>query len=137
MLAHLRTTARSLKPGGVYVVQISCAFDRLPRKSGEDWVQEQRGLRVRTVWSVRREDRRRKLSFQTCSMDITERGRRLRIRDRHVLRLWTSEDIRDLIRRSGVFQLAGIYDGKGRRRPHSGSRITGEMGNCYYVLCAL
>jgi SAM-dependent methyltransferase len=134
ILGHLRHTARSLRPGGVYVVQLACAWDKVPQ-ADEGWTMERDGMRVHTVWSVDREDRRRKLSYQTAQLEIAGRSRRLVIRDRHVLRLWPHEDLRDLIRESGAFKLVATYDENGKRVPLS-SAITGEMGNHYYVLQA-
>jgi hypothetical protein len=131
VLSHLRVTHESLRPGGVYLVELSTAWDRLPKEDDEGWVEERDRVRVRTVWSIEREDRQRRLSYQRCRMEIRDRGRRHRLTDRHVQRLWYVRDLRRLAEKAG-FRLAAIYDQKlvRCRKRH----ISGEMWNMWYVL---
>jgi hypothetical protein len=134
VIVHLRNTARSLRPGGCYVIQLACAFNDITPDETEAWTEERDGVRVRTLWAVERQDFGRKLSYQTCRMEVTERGRTRTIRTRHVQRLWLYSDVRRLIQASGRFRLAAVYNG-GRRVPIS-TDVKGETGNLYYVLSA-
>jgi SAM-dependent methyltransferase len=133
VLAHLRNTGESLRPGGVYIVQLACAWERLP--DGEDgvWTLERDGIQVRTTWLILAEDREKKLSRQLCRMNVEDHGIRFEVEEEHMLRLWFLEDLADLARRSGVFELAAVYHEDGRRVA-PGVPVTGELGNLFHVL---
>ena len=136
VLAHLRATADSLKPGGVYVIHMSCAHRRTPGPDSEGWVQERDGVSVHTFWSIDKQDRRRKLSLQTSRMRIRDHGQRFTLTSHHIQRLWLHGDWRAIIDVSGRFRLAAVYRDDYRHVPAS-TVITGEMGNHYYVLRAI
>jgi SAM-dependent methyltransferase len=135
IVRHFSNTGRSLKPGGVYVVHIACAWEGRPGLDHNSWVMERDGVRVRTTWSIEREDRARKLSHQLCTMEIDDRGERQLLVDRHVLRLWFYEDLRGLVARSGSLRLIGVYSEDFKPLPLEENK-TGEMGNLYYILAA-
>lgn len=52
------------------------------------------------------------------------------------MRLWLFDDLVRLVRDSGRLRLEAIYDDNYRELAQH-SRITGEMGNLYFVLKAL
>jgi SAM-dependent methyltransferase len=136
IVRHLANTGRSLRPGGVYIVHISCAWDGEPDLEHNSWEMERDGIRVRTTWTIEREDRARKLSHQLCAMEIDDHGERSALVDRHVLRLWLYDDLRDLVERSGALALDAVYSEDFRRLSLDGHK-SGEMGNLYYVLKAI
>jgi SAM-dependent methyltransferase len=133
---HFVNVGASLRPGGVYIVHISCAWDGKPGLDHNTWVMERDGVRVRTTWTIEREDRSAKLSHQLCAMEIDDRGERSVLVDRHALRLWHYEDLRELVARSGSLRLAAVYAEDFKALPIEGHK-SGEMGNLYYVLAAL
>lgn len=133
VLTHFRRTGESLRPGGIYVVHLACAWDRLPRDDGGTWTLQRDGVGVRTTWVVRAENRERKLSRQVCRMEVDDHGTRLLIEEEHLQRLWFIEDLAGLARASGVLRLAATYTEKGDRIG-PGVRVTGEMGNLLHVL---
>jgi SAM-dependent methyltransferase len=135
IVRHFTNTAGSLRPGGVYIVHISCAWDGKPDLDHNSWVMARDGIRVRTTWTIEREDREAKLCHQLCEMEIDDRGRRLELVDRHVLRLWLYDDLRSLVERSGALALVAVYSEDFRPLPLDGHK-SGEMGNLYYVLSA-
>ncbi len=135
IVRHFANTAVSLRVGGVYVVHIACAWEEEPKLDGNTWTMVRDGVRVRTTWTVERQDRVAKLSHQLCVMEIEEEGRTLTLFDRHVLRLWTYDDFRELVARSGRLTLAAVYSEDFERLPLD-AEITGQMGNLYYVLRA-
>jgi SAM-dependent methyltransferase len=135
IVSHFANTGASLKPGGVYIVHISCAWDGRPGLDHNSWVMERDGVSVRTTWSIEREDRAAKLSHQLCATEIDDRGERSVLVDRHVLRLWHYNDLRGLVARSGSLRLVAVYSEDFRTLPLEGHK-SGEMGNLYYVLKA-
>ena len=135
VLLHLRGTAASLRPGGVYIVHLSTAYEGDLDAEGSTWEMERDGVKVVTNWKVESEDIEAKRAVHICSMKIDDRGEKRSLVDRHVLRLWTIGDLADVIRRSGAFRLIAIYgDGSTFREVPLGTHITGEMYNHYYVL---
>ncbi len=132
IVAHFRRTGFSLRPGGIYIAHLACAYaDGVP--PGETWEVERDGIRVRTVWSVFREEFAARRSFQSWEMVVHDHGRRMRFWDSHVFRLWTVDDIERLAARSGVFELDAVYTERFAEVP-AGTRIAGEMGNLYFIL---
>jgi SAM-dependent methyltransferase len=133
IVAHFRRTGFSLRPGGIYIAHLSCAHDGEPSSEGEIWEFERDGVRVKTTWSLFCEDLKARRSFQSWEMVVHDRGRVMRFWDSHVFRLWTLEDIERLAARSGVFELDAVYTERFEEVP-AGTRITGEMGNLYFIL---
>jgi len=136
VLSHFRATGDSLKPCGIYIVHLACAWGRLPPPHTEGWTLERDGISVKTTWNIDRQDRGRKRSHQACRLEIDDHGRHMVLEERHTLRLWFLDDLRQLVEASGRFRLEAIYDEKGDGVPLN-ARITGESGNHYYVLKAL
>jgi SAM-dependent methyltransferase len=137
VVSHLKLTGRALRPGGVYIVHLSCAWDGRPDMDHNTWEMRRGGVVVRTTWSIESEDRASRRSYHVCSMEIEERGKKRVLVDRHTLRLWIYEELREFVERSGTLRLAAIYDESQKHRKISlDSHINGEMGNLYYVLSA-
>jgi SAM-dependent methyltransferase len=136
IVTHLRNIGESLRPGGVYVVHIACAGEgEREGPSGGTWEMERDGVTIRTTWDIEREDNDAKLSHQICEMEIDDHGEKRMLIDRHVLRLWFYDDIKELVRRSGALELAAVYGERFDPIPLD-TEITGEMGNLYYILRA-
>jgi SAM-dependent methyltransferase len=138
IVSHFRLTGEALKPGGIYIVHISCAWDGPLHKEGSTWEMERDGVRVKTTWAIESEDLATRRSHQLCTMEIDDRGEKRVLIDRHELRLWVYEEFRELVERSGSLELAAIYaEGKGHESVPLDGHINGEMGNLYYILRAL
>ncbi len=136
IISHFRHTGNSLRKGGVYIVHLACAWKKLPAHDDEGWTLEKGGIRIKTIWNIEKEDRLKKLSYQLCEMAIVDHDRRLSLKDRQTLRLWFYEDLKELIRKSGKLKLVAIYNEKHRPLPLR-TKISGKLGNLYYVLKAL
>lgn len=136
IVGHFANTGVSLKPGGVYIVHVSCAWDGEPDLDHNSWEMERDGVRVKTTWTIEREDRLAKLSHQLCAMEIDDHGEKSALVDRHVLRLWLYDDLRNLVERSGSLRLIAVYSEDFKPLPLDG-HISGEMGNLYYILAAI
>ena len=138
IVSHFKLTGEALKPGGIYIVHISCAWDGPLHKEGSIWEMERDGVRVKTTWAIESEDRDAMRSYQICTMEIDDGGEKRVLVDRHELRLWVYEELREQILRSGTLELAAIYkDGTGYESVPLDAHINGEMGNLYYILRAL
>ena len=133
VLDHFAATGASLRTGGIYIVQLSFAWDGLPKDEADGWTTERDGVRIETKWFIDRQDYERKLSHQRCLMQIDDHGKKLTLEEEHTLRLWLFADWKDLIRRSGKFVLAAACTDKGRAIPLD-QPITGETGNLFHVL---
>jgi len=135
IVRHFANTGLSLKPGGIYIVHISCAWDGKPDLGHNSWEMERDGIRVNTTWTIEREDREAKLSHQLCAMEVNDHGEKSALVDRHALRLWLYDDLRSLVQRSGSLRLIAVYSEDFRPLPLDEDK-SGEMGNLYYILAA-
>lgn len=137
IVSHFRLTGEALKPGGVYIVHISTAWDDLGNAVGESWEIERDGVRVKTRWEVEREDYEARRSHQRCTMEIDDHGESRVLVQRHELRLCVLDELKELAERCGTLVLEAIYgEGREHERLPLDSHINGEMGNHYYVLKA-
>ncbi len=138
IVSHFKLTGEALKPGGIYIVHMSCAWDGRPDMDDNSWEMERDGVRVKTTWAIESEDRAMRRSHQLCTMEIDDGGEKRVLVDRHELRLWVCEEFREQILRSGTLELAAIYkEGTGHESVPLDAHINGEMGNLYYILRAL
>lgn len=137
IVSHFMNTSDSVKKGGVYVIQLDCCPENL---SGRDlfteWYCERDGIRVDIRWGLSDIDLHNKLSHQYCHMKINDKGNILEINDYHVLRLWIFEDLKKLIEESGKLKLESVYN-EYFQEINTNNKITGELGNLYYVLKVL
>ena len=136
IISHFHHTGNSLRRGGVYIVHLACAWNKLETDEDEGWTIEKDGIRVKTIWIIKKEDKQKKLSYQICKMEIDDHGQHFSLEDHHTLRLWFFDDLKELIRKSEKLKLAAIYDEK-HRQISLNTKISGELGNLYYVLKVL
>ncbi len=137
IVSHFKLTGEALRPGGIYVVHISCAWDGPPDMDDNSWEMERDGVHVKTTWTIESEDRDTRRSHHLCTMEIDDGGEKRVLIDRHELRLWVYEEFRELVERSGSLELAAIYaEGKEHKSVPLDGHINGEMGNLYYILRA-
>ena len=136
ILSHLCNTGESLRSEGIYIVHFNCACDKLELCEENEWIIERDEVRIKTIWEIEKEDRQNKISYQVCKMEINNHGKNILLEERHILRLWLFEDLKSLIRKSGKFKLAAIYDERHKQIPLD-THICGELGNLYYVLKVL
>ena len=137
MLVHFRNTARTLRPGGVYLVCVSSAWDD-PHSDKWDprWTVFEGDVHIRAKWDIEAQDWKRKLSYEVCRLEIDDNGRRDVIEDKHIMRLLLLEDFVGLIRDSGCFELEAVYD-QYYHRVSTTEHISGEMDELMYVLKVL
>ena len=137
IVSHLRLTGEAIRPGGIYIVHMSCAWDGRPDMDRNTWEAERDGVRVKTTWRIESEDRALRRSHHVCTMEIDDHGEKRTLTDRHVLRLWIYEEFREHVERSGSLALEAIYtESREHERVPLDGHISGEMGNLYYVVKA-
>ncbi|MCZ6690348.1 MAG: class I SAM-dependent methyltransferase [Planctomycetota bacterium] len=137
IISHLRNTADAIKPGGIYIVSVSCAWDDLSSDEWEiSWEISEDGITGRAEWDVEEQDWNKKLSHQVFRMQVNDHGKQYKLEERHTMRLWYLDDLRRLIRESGRFELEGIYNHLYEPVPMT-SHINGEMDQLLYVLRAV
>ncbi len=138
IVSHFRLTGEALRPGGIYIGHLSCAWDGRPDMDDNTWEMERDGVRVKTTWTIESENRESRRSHHLCTMEIDDRGEKRVLIDRHELRLWIFEEFKEQIERCGTLELAAIYtEGEKHERVSLDAHINGEMGNLYYILKAL
>ncbi len=130
--SHLERMGEMLRPGGIYVVQISYGGEPPELARFGPWGNNGNGLSTTLTWSVEREDAEAKRSYQHCVVTARRGKWRRRIEEDHLLRYWTQEDFDRLVERS-PFRLAAIYWDRFEPFPLEWKRY-GEHGNLYHVL---
>lgn len=137
IVSHFRLTGEALKPGGIYIIHISCAYDEPLTGEGSIWEMEREGVKVKTTWRAESEDRDTRRSHQVSTLEIDDHGEKQVLIDRHDLRLWIFEELKEQIERSGTLVLDAVYnESRKHERIPLDSHINGEMGNLYYILKA-
>ncbi len=138
ILSHFKNTGESLKSKGIYILHLACACDHpeFQEKPDDSWILEKEGIKIKTTWLIDKYDIEKKISYQTCKMEIDDHGKQTTLEDHHILRLWFFEDIKSLIRKSEKFKLEAIYDEK-HKQISLDTHISGELGNLYYIFKAL
>ena len=98
---------------------------------------ERDGVKVKTTWRAESEDRDSRRSHQVCTLEIDDHGEKRVLIDRHDLRLWIFEELKEQTERCGTLVLDAVYnESRGHERIPLDSHINGEMGNLYYILKA-
>lgn len=112
IVAHFRTVAANLTPGGLYIFEHSHPRDsQLYSYGGFSYAGEHDGIRVETDWAVNHPaaDPFTQVVEVEIRMRIVEHGRERIILDRAYERFTSAQEYVALIRISGAFALAGCY----------------------------
>ncbi|NMC03717.1 MAG: class I SAM-dependent methyltransferase [Candidatus Lokiarchaeota archaeon] len=135
IISHFKTIADSLVDGGIYIVEltIKCEDFEKEHKQDESWTMERDGVTCTATWRPVKYDLEKKLRYIDFTMHVEDHGKCHDIHETHELRLWTHEDIINLVRASGLDLVAAI-DGNYNKIP-DGKRITGdEYAFPYFIL---
>lgn len=130
--AHLARTGGAVRPGGLYVVQLSYGDEPPDLARFGPWGNRGRDLSTTLLWEVVREDAAARRSHQRCRITARRGKERWVIEEEHTLRYWTHEDFDRLIA-SSPFRLEAIYWDRFEEFPREDYRM-GEHGNLYHVL---
>ena len=130
--AHLARIGEMLRPGGIYIVQLSYGGEPPEDARFGPWGNRGNGLSTTLFWEVEREDPAAKRSYQRCVVTARHGAWKRRIEEEHVLRYWTQEDFDRLVAASPL-RLEAVYWDRFEPFPLDWKRY-GEHGNLYHVL---
>jgi SAM-dependent methyltransferase len=118
LLAHLRTVAANLRPGGVYV------FDRLiPNRWASPllrwrWTRRRRGITVRTTFrTLDGYDPVSQVCNEVMRFEITENGHRRVLTQRHRTRIVFPQELRAMVELAGGLEFVGWFSNFSLARP--------------------
>jgi SAM-dependent methyltransferase len=121
---HLKCVARHLKPGGIFVLSL-----HLVPRDGDLWGTERWGTRtpelsVNYALKVVEVDLKKRLERLQITMNVKENGKQYRLSDEIRLRLYTVDQLKELLAKVPTLKLAGVYDfwfdiRRSRRLSHS------------------
>jgi SAM-dependent methyltransferase len=132
LLQHFERIAEALRPGGIYIAQFNYWGEPPELATFGPWGNRKNDLSTTLTWTVVREDVEAKRSHQHARITARRGKEKLTLEEDHVLRLWTQEDVDDLLERSPL-RLAAVYHDRFDPFPIDVPR-TGEHGNLYHVL---
>ena len=130
--SHLDRMGDAVRPGGIYVVQLSYGGEPPDLARFGPWGNRSGDVSTTLLWEVVREDAAARRSYQHCRITARRGKERLVFDEDHVLRYWTHEDVNRLIHAS-PFELAAVYWDRFEEFPLEDYRM-GEHGNLYHVL---
>jgi SAM-dependent methyltransferase len=135
IVSHFRLTGEALRPGGIYIVHLSCAWDSASEMGNSTWEMERDGVRVATDWRIESQDMDARIEHNVTTMEIDDHGEKRVLVEKQRMRLWIYEELKNLIELSGKLELVAV---RGETREHEriplDSHINGEMGNLYFIL---
>lgn len=121
LVGHLRATRRNVRAGGIYV------FDRLvpngwaesqARPARWTWTKRRRGVTVRTTFQTLRDwDLAHQVCQEIMRFEVSDRGRRRVITQRHRTRIVFPQELRALIELAGGWEFCGWFSNFSLRRP--------------------
>jgi len=134
IISHFKTTANSLRNGGIYIVEISCKCDDIKneKKYDDTWYVKENGLEIELTWAINWYDVENHIRHVDFQMVVEEKGQKFVVREAHELRLWIYEEFQKLAG-AGGFEVTGIYNQNYDSIPLNAS-ITGELGALFFVL---
>lgn len=129
---HFRATGRSLRVGGIYLVQLATVWEPDLGHEPSFWTTQRDGVRVTVDWAVETDDPDARLSHQRYTMTVDDHGERHERTETLAMRLWLDADVRRLIKASGALELVGAYDEAGEALPID-EPIGAGAGNAWWV----
>jgi SAM-dependent methyltransferase len=111
-IAHLQSVAKSLRPGGVYILGFHCIPLDADPDCTERWTATHGGTKISVTLKVIEFERRKRRETLRVSIKATKRSGEIeRLRSEFQLRLYTHKQAKALLEKvADVFEIAGVYD---------------------------
>lgn len=109
-LGHLRSVARALRPGGVFVLGMHLLPPDASLECIERWNAQRGATRVHYTLRVLASSRRTRLERCRISMLVRKPGKEFRLVDEFDLRLYNAAQWRKMLAQVPEFELCGVYD---------------------------
>lgn len=116
-LGHLGAVARSLKRGGLYLIE-EFRLDWSSRTFFKPsvWTMKRDGIRVKTTYGYRLVDGLKQTTRDILRLEVNDHGRRRVLEDRTTTKLIFPQELLSLVESSGKFEFLGWFERNRLRR---------------------
>jgi len=132
--AHFKAMGKSIKKGGIYIVELSCMCNdfKNEKKLDDTWYINDNDIELELTWAINWYDVEHRIRHVDFRMVVNENGRNFIVEEAHELRLWLYDEFKKFAE-SGGFEIVGIYNQKYELIPES-TPISGELGALFFIL---
>jgi len=132
--AHFKAMGRTIKKGGIYIVELSCMCNDFmnEKKLDDTWYIKDKDIELELTWAINWYDIEHRVRHVDFRMVVNEIGRNFVVEEAHELRLWLFDEFKNFVE-SGGFKIVGIYNQKYELIPES-TPISGELGALFFIL---
>ena len=132
--SHFKIMGKTLKKGGIYIVEISCKCDDLrnEKKFDDTWYIEEDFLELELTWAINWYDLEHRIRHVDFRMRINDNGNKIVVEEAHELRLWLFDEFKHFASLGG-FEIVGIYN-QNYEKIAENTLITGELGALFFIL---
>lgn len=109
-LSHLRSMARAIRRGGIYLLGLHLLPMDASLECTERWTQERKGTKVTTTFRVTSASRSKRIENIRVSTLVREKGKELRFRDEFPLRIYTAAQLKSLIAKVPEWRIESVHD---------------------------
>jgi len=111
LLSHLDSVARSLKGGGLYVIEnLKLNWHSPDFLGSQTWTMERSGVRVETTYSVELTDALNQMLSETLRLDINDHGKRKSFEETIETRAFFPQEFVALVELNGEFEFLGYFE---------------------------
>lgn len=111
LLMHLSSVARSLKPGGLYLIENGVTDWTNPEVwVPQTWRMEEQGITVDATYQITPLDWNKQIVQQAIDLIVDDNGRRTQLTERVELKLILPQEFKTLIEMDGRFEFIGFFE---------------------------
>ncbi len=115
-LRHMDSVSRSLKKGGLYLLDGVVWFNLL-RDNKQSWTISRDGIRIRASFRARLHDPVQQTFFEELVLNVNDRGVRKRLESNILHKFFFPQEFRSLVACHGEFEFIGWFDNFDLRKP--------------------
>ncbi len=109
-LSHLKSVARSLRPGGIYILGFHLLPPDADEQCTERWSERQGRTKVTVTLRVLQTDRRRRVENLRVCLLVRQGAKQFRLRHDFPFRMYTAAQFRRLLAKVPELELRDVYD---------------------------